>query len=585
VIRNSPAFAGLGFLLLLGLLAPHPGFIGSGILPGMGASESADAASSTAVSGTYTAFDRTGESRVEVADATPTAELDTRSPASLHGIRILQDDILGMVRAGGRASSEWGVLAVSLESGETLVELNPGIALAPASNQKLVTSAAALDILGPTFRFPTYLLLRGPVENGVLHGDLVVFGTGDPSLGLEDPSSPEGAYAFFLEALRAEGITEIRGDIVGDGSFFAGDRRRPSWNPRDLNDWYAAPVSSLSFNQNVVTLRVRPGTAAGTAPRVLSVPAGAGIPVANQGLTVSQRPSPSLLMVRDDPDEPLEIRGQIHVNGGDVWRRITVSDPPAYAASILRETLVRSGIEVSGGARGVAGDDPGALARLHHTAPVVRSNGDHPTRTLAVHHSEPLPELLNVVNKRSHNLYAELLLFTLGRISGDEGSFRGGSGAITHYLTTRVGIPENEIHVEDGSGLSHLNRITPSALVATMAHMEASPHRDYFWASLPEAGNPRELNRMNRTPAARNLRAKTGTIQRTSALSGVVRTAGGEPILFSIMVNGMPSTSTAKRIEDRIGIALAGFQGSLLPSPSPGIRTPVPPANAIVADH
>jgi D-alanyl-D-alanine carboxypeptidase/D-alanyl-D-alanine-endopeptidase (penicillin-binding protein 4) len=183
-------------------------------------------------------------------------------------------------------------------------------------------------------------------------------------------------------------------------------------------------------------------------------------------------------------------------------------------------------------------------------------------RTLAVHYSPPVRELLKVMNKVSHNLYSELFLFGVGRIATGTGSFASGAQALTDYLIDVVGVEPADIYIEDGSGLSRFNRATASSFIALLAHVAESPNADVLWASLPEAGNRRELGRMYRSVAAGNLRAKTGTISRVSALSGIVRGVGGEPILFSILANNVPSTSTAKGIEDRIGIELASFSRS-----------------------
>jgi PBP4 family serine-type D-alanyl-D-alanine carboxypeptidase len=178
------------------------------------------------------------------------------------------------------------------------------------------------------------------------------------------------------------------------------------------------------------------------------------------------------------------------------------------------------------------------------------------TQVVAVHYSPPLREIAAVVNKKSHNLFAELLLFSLGKIRFGEGSFDGGSRSLSDFLVRSVGVPETELFVDDGSGLSRLNRASPSAFVTLLSFVADAPYAETFWATLPEAGIRQELNRMHQSAAAGNLRAKTGTISRVSALSGVVHTAQGEPILFSILSNQVP-TSSAKRVEDRIGIQLA----------------------------
>jgi D-alanyl-D-alanine carboxypeptidase/D-alanyl-D-alanine-endopeptidase (penicillin-binding protein 4) len=276
----------------------------------------------------------------------------------------------------------------------------------------------------------------------------------------------------------------------------------------------------------------------------------------NHAVTVAGIPRSSITISRPDPDGEIEIRGESRATGADVWREMTVSDPPSYAASVLRSVLQAKGIQVIGGSRSAAPGEGYATGSGRTIAPAFRREAPERTRIVAIHHSPPLRELIAVVNKKSHNLYAELLLFTLGKFRLGEGSFAGGSRALNDFLVGSVGIPEEELVIDDGSGLSRLNRATPAAFVSLLSFVAASPYANIFWATLPEAGMRQELNRMHQSAAAGNLRAKTGTINRVSALSGVVRTSEGEAILFSILSNQVP-TSSAKRVEDRIGIQLA----------------------------
>jgi D-alanyl-D-alanine carboxypeptidase/D-alanyl-D-alanine-endopeptidase (penicillin-binding protein 4) len=343
--------------------------------------------------------------------------------------------------------------------------------------------------------------------------------------------------------------------VIGDGSYFDGPTRREAWNRADLDDWFAAPVSALTFNENVVTLHIVPG-AAGESPKVLTIPEGAELPIVNSAMTVEGSPRGSIILSRPDPDGVIELRGEIRVGGAGVWRDLTVSDPPAYAASVLRSVLVGKGIQVMGGSRSVPPGEGYAAGDSHTIAPAFRQGGGERTKVLDIHYSPPLREIIAVVNKKSHNLYAEILLFALGKIRFGEGSFEGGTRTLHDFLVLEVGIPEVELNIDDGSGLSRLNRATPAAFVSLLSFVAAAPYAPTFWATLPEAGLRQELNRMHQSAAAGNLRAKTGTISRVSALSGVVHTAQGEPILFSILSNQVP-TSSAKRVEDRIGIQLA----------------------------
>jgi len=483
------------------------------------------------------------------------AEDDLEVPAEESAtIFSLQNSVLGMIRSAGLGSAAWGVLAISLERGDTLVSMGAHDLLAPASNQKLFTTAAALHFLGADFRFPTYLLARGEVRNGVLDGDLVLLGTGDPAISGRLLPSAVAPFNAFAEALAAAGIHTVTGAVIGDGSYFEGPKRREAWNPADLDDWFAAPVSALTFNENVVSLRIVPG-APGESPRILTIPEGAQLPIVNKALTVSGPTRSPIILSRPDPDGEMELRGEIRADGAEVWREVTVSDPPSYAASVLQSVLSAAGVDILGGSRSALPGEGYASRGGHTYAPAFRSEASA-LKLVAVHYSPPLHELIAVVNKRSHNLYAELLLFALGKVFTGEGSFETGNRSLGNFLVREVGIPEEEINIDDGSGLSRLNRATPAAFVSLLSYVAASPYAETYWASLPSAGVRQELNRMHQSAAAGNLRAKTGTINRVSALSGVVHSAEGEPILFSILSNQVP-TGSAKRVEDRIGIQLA----------------------------
>ena len=476
----------------------------------------------------------------------------------------LQSEILRYINAPGWRSSQWGVLAISLESGDTLVAVDPGASLTPASNQKLFTTAAALDRLGPGFRFPTYLLTDGVVRDGVLEGDLVLYGTGDPGLSDRFFDSPTDPLRSFARQLVAGGIHTVTGDVVGDGTYFQGPSRRDSWG--GLDNWYAAPVSALTLQENVVRLRIQPAAEGGRPARVLAIPDGAALDIVNTSRTVAGSPRRRLVVTRDDPDDPIEVRGEMAVGQGDIWRVITVSDPAMHTASVFHRVLAEEGVRVLGRARPVAHRDGSRVTGGRIVAPAFGSRPTRPLRTVAVHNSPPLPELLGVMNRVSHNLFSELFLFTLGRIAEGDGSFDGGIRAMTEYLVRTVGTLDGDLRVVDGSGLSRRNRATPSAFVRLFTYVAGSTFADDFWASLPVAGNRLQLGRMYNTAAAGNLRAKTGTIRRVSALSGVVRTAGGEAVLFSIVSNGVPYTNQAKRIEDQIGIRLASFSRDGPPS-------------------
>ncbi|MDH5588739.1 MAG: D-alanyl-D-alanine carboxypeptidase/D-alanyl-D-alanine-endopeptidase, partial [Gemmatimonadota bacterium] len=253
-------------------------------------------------------------------------------PAPLAG---LSDDFESILHTYRWPRAHWSVLVVSMDRGDTLFAEAPDAPMAPASNLKLLTTAAALRTLGPSFRFRTYLLADGEVREGVLHGDLVLYGTGDPSI--SDRLFPDRTEVFrrLAEQLEALGIHTITGDLVGDASFLSGPRHPEGWDRKDLNDAFAAPVSALSFNENVLSFRVVPSRTAGEAPTVHTIPARGGMVVVNNARTVTSRTGPRLAILRDHPDDAVRIEGRIRKGSRDVWRQMTVSDPALFATLAL----------------------------------------------------------------------------------------------------------------------------------------------------------------------------------------------------------------------------------------------------------
>lgn len=465
--------------------------------------------------------------------------------------------------ARGFSKATWGVMVTSLDSGDTLFAIDPDQPLAPASNLKLLTTTAALRILGPDYRFRTYLLTDGTVENGVLDGDLILYGTGDPGISDRFYRSRDEVFQRLIDQLEDLGIHSVTGDLVGDASFFAGPLRPEGWDPRDLNDHFTGAVSALSFNENLVSFRVVPDKP-GEPPRVQTVPDHAGLDVVNEAETVGQRARPRLAILRDHPLDPVRIEGRILSSSRDVWRQMTVPVPAHFAASVFLSTLEERGITVAGGIRVV--DKPARSVTSRLTAPAKGVRG---ARVLARHVSEPLSTYLEVINKESNNLFAEVVFRTLGRVREGVGTPQASARAVRAALLD-LGVDMSHVVQLDGSGLSSGNRVSASTFVDILGHMAGSPQWNVFWATLPEAGHRRELSRMYSTPAAGNLRAKTGTIEGVSALSGVVKSEDGERLVFSILVNGTPSTSRAKGVENRVGALLASYHR--VPSLGEGVR-------------
>ena len=469
-------------------------------------------------------------------------------------IARLRSDLDALVRGATSGASRWGILVASLDRGDTLYSRNPDLALAPASNMKLYSTAAAFYYLGPGFRFSTYLLADGPLRDGALQGDLILYGTGDPSISNRMLESSLSTFRAFADSLAQQGIREIRGDLVGDGSYFDDRWIAPGWEPSDLTAWYGAPVGALSFAENLVSIRVLPGPVGGAAV-VRTTPETRGLSVENRVRTVA---SGATRVRLEHAPGGIVATGQVRRGSGGFAGTIPVVDPANYAAAAFRGVLEERGIRVTGRTRTVHG--PADSRVTFHTPPPAPEGADRPPpRVLAIHLSPLLTEIAAVTNHVSHNLFAEALFKTVGRVAAGEGSFAGGARAVQYLLECETRTDSAASRLVDGSGLSRLNRVTARTTIRLLDYMARDEAWYSFYESLPQAAAPSGLRRMQNTPAAGNLRAKTGTIKAVSALSGYVHAANGERLAFSIIGNGLPSTARGKRVEDAIGARLAAF--------------------------
>ena len=487
----------------------------------------------------------------------------------------LQNEIRETFESYTWGTARWSVLVYSLDSGETIFSIDPESAIAPASNIKLLTTAAALQRLGPDYRFRTYLLSSAPVTNGVLQGDLTLYGTGDPGLSDRFYGSKDEVFQLLVDDLQAAGITEVSGDLIADASFFPGPLRDEGWEQRDLNEHFTAPISALSYNENVVSFRIRPGPV-GAPPNVETIPAHSALNVENTATTVANRARPRLAILRENPLKPVRITGRMSSGSGDVWRQMTVAVPADFAGASFRAVLEDRGIKVTGSTRRVELPIESVVRRL--SGPAL---GRPAARILARHTSRPLAEYLEIVNKESNNLFAELIFRAIGRADSGIGSPKASALAVHETLVT-LGVDTEELFQVDGSGLSGENRVSAALFVDLIRRMNEGSLWPDYWASLPRAGTRYELGRMYQTAAANNLRAKTGTIDGVSALTGMVRTQDGERLAFSIMVNGPPSIGRAKQLENEIGVHLAEFHRAPGTAPEVTEQTPIPRGNPAV---
>ncbi|MEX2283342.1 MAG: D-alanyl-D-alanine carboxypeptidase/D-alanyl-D-alanine-endopeptidase [Gemmatimonadota bacterium] len=498
-------------------------------------------------------------------------------------VASLRADLAQLIRSPG----SWSVTVVSLDRGDTLFSHSPDLLLAPASNMKLFTSAAALYYLGPHYRYNTFLLADGVIENGILKGDLIIYGTGDPTIS-DRFGQKMAVWNAFADTLAALGVREVHGNIVADASYFGGSGAAAGWQENYMNASYAASASALSFAENIATIYITPSAQPGSPPEVKLIPGGQGIGIVNEATTVAGRRS-WIHASRTSYDGPIIVRGQIGKSTLGVTKTVPVSDPASWAAAVMRETLQKRGVAVTG--QVIAVQVPGESPLTGRTVFAPAFSDKPPVRVLAIHESPPLFDILEVVNKKSHNLLAEQTLRTVGRVALGDGTVEAGARAIMHLLQAETGSATPAVQIYDGSGLSVLNRVSTRSVVHLLSFMAKSAMAEDYMATLPEAGKADGLRRMYRTGAEHNLRAKTGTIDNVSALSGYVRAANGERLAFSIISNDVPSTFRAKRIEDQIGARLAAFDrgmedtetaaGVTAPAVTGSTPIPAPPATNV----
>lgn len=422
------------------------------------------------------------------------------------------------------AGANWGVEIKSLESGRILYQRNAGKMFVPASNMKLVTSTAALETLGPGWRYRTAVAAGGPVSGGVLRGDLVVVGSGDPTIAADfQNGDPLAVFRAWADSLRAHGVTRITGRVVGDDDVFDDLPYGRGWAWDDMDAYYSAEIGGLEYNLGVVGVSVAPGASPGSAGQVTLIPATRYTPVENRTRTLAGAPVVEVEGTRPEQGTGIVVAGDVPRDTTAVRTDVAVRNNTAYFVTVLRETLLAAGIRVDGAA--VDQDD------------LTVANRSARRDTLFVHSSAPLAEILPGFLKPSQNQVGELLLKTMGRAFRGQGTAAAGI-AVVDSLHRTWGLPRRKLAQADGSGLSRYNLVAPELLVALLEHMVGSANYQTFYAALPIAGVDGTLaGRMKGTPLQGNVHAKTGTVSNVRSLSGYLTTAAGERMVFSMIVN------------------------------------------------
>jgi len=496
--------------------------------------------------------------------------------AAPHGSRVsLKKHIEAIVAQPDLAKGFWGI-EIASAGGKVIYSLNSDKLFTPASNTKLFTTAAALALIGPDYKFRTTVETNGSLDKyGRLSGDVVLVGRGDPTLsGRELPynvhtqrnSDPVRVLEQLADELAQKGVKYVDGDVVADDTYFAFERYGEGWSQDDLVWADGAPVSALTINDNVVFVSILPGAHPGDKAFVSVTPFADYYTIDNRMMTSPAGSGRRIYINREPGSTQLTLWGTIPVDDTGANEGLAIDDPAEFAAKLFRHLLEVRGIAVYGKQR-TRHTELASLSTFTSTVVAGGGGGDHTLASpagplvLAEYQSAPLSEDIQVINKVSQNLHAEILLRLLGREKGTAGTVEAGLEVLRGFLNN-AGIRSDEYDFHDGSGLSRQNLVTPHAIVQLLEYAASQPWGEEYRQSLPAAGVDGSLaDRMKDLNQATRIYAKTGSLGGVKSLSGYAVTAKGERLVFSIVSNNV--SASAKRVTDAIdNIIEAAVQNS-----------------------
>ena len=463
------------------------------------------------------------------------------------------------------ASSRWGLCVISMKDGSVVLQRDGDKLFTPASNMKIYTTGVALDLLGANYRWRTSVYANStPDANGVITGDLVLYGRGAPDLVARSKDESRGSLEKLANDLYARGVRKIKGNVVGDESYFRGDPLGDGWLWTDLQWYFGAEASALSINGNEVDVNLVPAAKANENALARTSDTEDYVNVQSR-LAAGESGKPTTIgLHRGLSDNNVEAWGELAPGSKGFGARLSVHKPALWAAKLFLSALKSRGITVEGQ----------ALSRDSRMPPSERFDPAH-SKELAFVESQSLSEIVRKTNKESVNLYAELVLRTLGRERGElaaqtpavgreRGDDESGVAVIRVWLA-RNGVASNRLAFHDGSGLSRLDLVTPESSARLLFAMSRTASGQAFRDSLPVAGTDGTLGgRLEKLNG--RVAAKTGYITYDHALSGYLTTTKGELLAFSIMSNDQTGRGNSIRLIDQIVTLLAEFPN--VPSPA-----------------
>ena len=453
-------------------------------------------------------------------------------------------------------AASWGISVVSMDSGRTLYAHRADQLMQPASTAKLFTAALALSSLGTGYQMPTRLLATGTIHDGRLNGPLVLYGMGDPTLG--SASSPDWA-AQLAEQLYQRGVRQVRGDLIADDGYFTGPTFGSGWEAGDLQSWFAVPSSALSVGENIVDITLTPASAAGLPASISLDPVDANLSLLGQITTTLSRTPGDINLYRAPGDSRLYAFGTVPAKSPAQHFKLSLPDPALEAGVQLRNALTDRGIFVTGQVRALhwPQDDTALVSRAETLAEIL---------------SPPLMDILQRGLKRSQNLYLQNVFLSVGAHQQSNevatgilpfSSTEQWSVKALQPLLADMGMPPSAALIDEGTGLSRRDLVTPTAMVRLLTYLAAQPYAAQLHDALPIAGIDGTLaGQLRHTAAENNVHAKTGSMTYVHCLVGYVTSAAGERLAFAIMLNNYePPTDgpSAGADVNAIALLLANF--------------------------
>ena len=461
----------------------------------------------------------------------------------LHGFAVpletIQSRIAKFLKRPGVRSALWGIQVLDPDTNSVLLEVNPDKTFLPASVLKVVTTSAALEKLGPEFRYRTGVYTNGTIgADGTITGDLILVGRGDPNL--TDPYGElfeKPALQELAEGLKNWGIKRVEGDIVGDDSYFDSNSPVKGWTAQALKSLYGAPISALNVNNNVIWVHARP-TKHNQRVIVDVEPRTSFFNIRNLAKTGGRRSRQTINVRLIRGTNTIVVSGVLPSTRTSS-QHILLEKSAEVAASMLKDELKRQGIEVQG-----------KISAFHYG--YVSDYEQKSWRLLAEHHSPPLIRALEIINKKSQNLHAEMLLRTLGAEFKGAGTNEAGLQVVNEFLVD-AGIDSEKIRLNDGCGLSRENLITPRFQTSLLQFLSQRYYFDLFRNTLAVSGTDGTLkNRLSATEVRGSIHAKTGTLNGVTTLAGYMTTKSGRNLVFTIFANRAQAIGRVKKTIDEI---------------------------------